>query len=136
MLPTRGLIIAFSKNSHGRTAEEANRLTYTRNTDTEKIIHLRSSCSGMNDPQVHYIPVELAGMMRWCGACADYGREVQMPNYCPCCDQILGPGDSTDIVRYARHKNSHLVDHHGPTRTCDEMYKRRVLNKAREFLQF
>ena len=73
--------------------------------------------------------------MRWWGACADYGREVRMPNYCPCCDQILGRGVSTDILRYMIHTNSHLVDHHGPTRTCDEMYQRRVLNKAREFIQ-
>ena len=58
-----------------------------------------------------------------------------MPNYCPCCDQILGQGDGTDIVRYMRHTYSHMVDHHGPTRTCDEMYQRAVLNKAREFMQ-
>ena len=58
-----------------------------------------------------------------------------MPNYCPCCDNILGPGDRTDIVRYVRYTNSHLVDHVAPTRTCDEMFQRKVLNKAREFLQ-
>ena len=58
-----------------------------------------------------------------------------MPNYCPCCDQVLGPGGDTDFVRYMMHTASYRVDHHGPTRTCDEMYQRAVLDSVKEFLQ-
>ena len=133
MLPTRACQVAYSRNTTGRTADEANRLTYGR--DAEKIMHLRSNCAGMQNPQVHYIPAELAPFMRWCGACADYGREVRMPNYCPCCDQRLGPGGDTDFVRYMMHTASHRVDHRAFPRTCDEVYQRAMVNSARNFVQ-
>ena len=133
MIPSRGIHVAFSKNTHGRTPDEANRLTYGR--DAEKIMHLRSNCSGMQNPQVHFIPSELAPYMRWCGACADYGKEVRMPNYCPCCDQVLGPGGHTDFVRYMQHTASHRINLRGFMRSCDEMYQRAVLDNVQEFLQ-
>ena len=140
MLPTRGIIVGFSRNALGRTNEEARRISYAKTQDTENIIHIRQNCSGMINPRVHYITVEMADMFRWCGVCARYGEGVDMPSYCPCCDNMLCPQgvENIDMIRYARHVHSGLVDHQAPitrTSTCDEKFQRRVLIKAREFLQ-
>ena len=61
-----------------------------------------------------------------------------MPNYCPCCDNNLGPGDRTDIVRYSKHCMTKVVNHITPVdrdSTCNERYQRKVLTKAREYYQ-
>ena len=134
-------MLAFSKNVHGRTYEEARRLTYARDSDVnEKILHIDMHCSGMVNPRVHFITVETADLFRWCGNCARYGERVLMPSYCLCCDQMLGnPGvENVDMIRYARHVHSGPVELHMPisqASTCDEKFQRRVVAKMREFLQ-
>ena len=140
MLPCRGYIVAYSRNTLGQTIDEAARSIYSDRTD--KILHIRRNCSGMRDPQVHFVPFELAPMVRWCGhaACAGYGSQVDMPNYCPCCDNLLSPGGNrVDIVRYSRHCMTRVVtDHVSPiTRdsACNERYQRQVLIKSQEYQQ-
>ena len=141
MLPTRGIYVAFSKNVLGRTHDEARRFTYARDSNvSEKILHLDMRCSGMNNPRVHYLPAETLDLYRWCGNCAKYGENVELPSYCPCCDQELShPGvEGVNMIRYARHVHSGPVNHNMPiTRasTCDEKYQRRVIASMREFLQ-
>ena len=63
-----------------------------------------------------------------------------MPNYCPCCDNMLAPGGHrVDIVRYSRHCMTRVVtDHISPiTRdsTCNDRYQRQVLIKSQEYRQ-
>ena len=133
MLPCRGYIVAYSRNTLGQTIDEAARAIYSDRTDG-KILHIRRNCSGMQNPQVHFLPFELAALVRWCGhgSCAGWGSQVDMPNYCPCCDNMLAPGGHrVDIVRYTRHSMTRPVDDHiSPiTRdsTCNERYQRQVL---------
>ena len=141
MIPTRAIYVAFSKNVQGRTHEEARRSTYARDSNvSEKILHLDMRCSGMVNPRVHYLPAETMDLYRWCGTCARYGENVELPSYCPCCDQELShPGvEGVNMIRYTRHAHSGPVNHNTPitqASTCDEKYQRRVINSMREFLQ-
>ena len=139
LLPCRGFIVAYSRGTLGQTIDEAARAIYSAGTDG-KILHIRRNCSGMVDPQVHFLPHELAAVVRWCGnqACANWGRQVDMPNYCPCCDNLLNPGGNrVDIVRYSKHCMTRVVtDHVSPINrdsTCNERYQRQVLIKSQEY---
>ena len=142
MIPTRAIYVAFSKNVLGRTHEEARRFTYARDSSNaqEKIMHIDKNCCGMNNPRVHFLPAESLDMYRWCGQCARYGEAIQLPSYCPCCDQPLENPmvEGVSMIRYTRHTHSSPVDHNAPVTgasTCNEKYQRRVINSMREFLR-
>ena len=141
MIPTRAIFVAFSKNVLGRTHDEARRFTFARDSNaSEKIMHLDMHCCGMVNPRVHYLPAESLDMYRWCGNCAKYGESVELPPYCPCCDQNLDMPmvEEVNMIRYTRHTHSGPVNHNAPitqASSCDEKYQRRVINSMREFLQ-
>ena len=137
-LPTRAIVVAYSKNVLGRTFEESRNMFYNRGSPNDKIMHLTASCSGMNDPQVHYVPAELVHMFRWCGNCAGYGDRVELPSYCACCDNIVaGRTDTVDMIQFNRHANTQAaidpllpIDADDP---CDQKYQRTVLREARAY---
>ena len=127
-------MVAFSKNTEAQTLQEAEQATYSRTN--QPILHVRQNCSGMHNPRVHYLPVEVGDLVRWCGNCTGYGADLEMPDYCPCCDNRLGPGGPMKLVQYAKHVMTRLVNLQAPiTRdsTCDERYQRMVLEEARRY---
>ena len=104
----------------------------------DKIVHLRSTCSGMNNPEVHFLPYETVKLFRWCGGCAGYGAGVEMANFCSCCSAMLGPGTRQDMVRYSRHAFTSMVNHDNPVgrhSSCNEHFQRKVLLKLKEYHQ-
>ena len=135
-IPSRGLVIAYSRNTESQTIEEAQANTYSSNR--QPILHLRKNCSGMNNPRVHFLPSETCDLFRWCGNCAQYGAALEMPEYCPCCNMPLGavPGAPIRLVQYAKHvmtREVNLVAPITPTSTCNECYQRAMLAEMKRY---
>ena len=146
-LPTGGLVVGFSINLSARDAGDREAWIYPRFPDQMKIMHLNQRCGGMIDAQVHYIPAELAHMIRWCKTCAQSGRNVRMPSYCPCCDMNLNQPHNTsdsvvDMERYVSHAASCLYDQHSglpatinPTSPCHRDRQDAILRECEEYAE-
>ena len=110
-LPTRGLMVGFSR----ATAGIADLQNYLR-PGVDKVMHVLPTCSNMNRPDKHYIPIELSHMIKWCETCAQGGNRVVVPNFCPSCEEVIDPTLGMDEVTtrntlmsrvgYCRHLNA------------------------------
>ena len=142
-IPTRAIVIGYSVNLHARSAEDRENLIYPQRPDMQKILHINPRCGGMQDAQIHYIPGELAHMIRWCRVCAQNGRKIKMPSYCPCCDenlnQPINTSDATvEMDRYVMHVASCPFDQHSgvpvpansPTSPCHRDFQTEILKEC------